>query len=287
MLVLREIGGGLIPAAWLGSAWGLPLGRPPTRPERRGIKLKRDRVAEVHFYEWRIGAWALSETRDRLDATGRGIYRELLDHCYGQGKIPDDQDWMCRRCACTMEQLAKCWPVLARHFPKIAGTEYRSNVYADMFRAQYSAYCERQRSARASRERKANQTKEMRYGGATTSGFVVNLRQNNIIQNKTTSTSTSAPPMPMLQAQTEYPLTFAAIQRHDPAVDVFFVQRLAQTCCQAALSNPAFDQACLGDITDESIARAVVESFNTGPKRHGTGLLLSRVPNILAAWTQE
>ena len=99
--------------------------------------MKRDRIAEIHFYEWRIGAWATSETRDRLDSAGRGIYRELLDQCYGQGKIPDDTEWICRRCACTFEQYEKAWKVIGRHFPVINGTEYRYNVLADMMRSEY------------------------------------------------------------------------------------------------------------------------------------------------------
>jgi hypothetical protein len=79
--------------------------------------MKKDRVAELHFFEWRITAWVTSETRDRLDAAGRGIYRELLDHCYAQGHFPDDPEWICRRCACTPEQLEKTWPKIEKHFP--------------------------------------------------------------------------------------------------------------------------------------------------------------------------
>lgn len=129
--------------------------------------MKRDRVAEIHFYEWRIGAWSISETRDRLNAAGRGIYRELLDHCYGQGKIPDDPEWMCRRCACTPEELQKALKVIGRHFPKIDGTEYRSNVFADMFRTDYFSFIEKQREASRSRDKKPKKIKDIRIDGSS------------------------------------------------------------------------------------------------------------------------
>ncbi len=129
--------------------------------------MKRDRVAEIHFYEWRIGAWAISETRDRLDATGRGIYRELLDQCYGAGKIPDDAEWICRRCACTMDQYEKAWKVISRHFPMINGTEYRYNVKADLMRSEYFKYVEKQRINRSHRTDKSKEINEVYDGGST------------------------------------------------------------------------------------------------------------------------
>jgi hypothetical protein len=29
-----------------------------------------------------------------LHAAGRGIYRELMDQCYGQGRFPADKEWI-------------------------------------------------------------------------------------------------------------------------------------------------------------------------------------------------
>jgi hypothetical protein len=141
--------------------------------------MKRDRVAEIHFYEWRIGAWAISETRDRLDAAGRGIYRELLDHCYGQGKIPDDPEWICRRCACTQEQYEKVWKVIARHFPKIEGTGYRYNIHADIVRGEYFEYVEKQRANRKCRDDKPKVINDEHYDGTTMSENVSNGGSTN------------------------------------------------------------------------------------------------------------
>ncbi len=158
--------------------------------------MKRDRVAEIHFYEWRIGAWAISETRDRLDAAGRGIYRELLDQCYGQGKIPDDAEWICRRCACTQEQYERTWKTISRHFPKIEGTEYRYNVHADIVRGEYFSYVERQRANRKCRVDKPIETNDIINDGSTMSGNVSNGGSTNGNGNGNTTATTSNPQTP-------------------------------------------------------------------------------------------
>lgn len=162
--------------------------------------MKRDRIAEIHFYEWRIGAWATSETRDRLDASGRGIYRELLDHCYGQGRFPDDPEWICRRCACAPEQFEKTWKVIARHFPKVGRTAYRYNVHADIVRDEYFSYVEKQRSNRKNRTYKPNGNRELDNGGSTTvepsdehvvNGGSTNDNGNDNGNDDTTATTTA------------------------------------------------------------------------------------------------
>ncbi len=126
--------------------------------------MRRDRQAELHFYEWRMAAWSMSETRDRLDATGRGIYRELLDCCYAQGVIPDDPKWICRRCACTPEQLAEVWPIIECKFPRCSES-HRHNVHADIVRKEYTAYVDKQR---ANRKGKSNAESNLHNGGTTT-----------------------------------------------------------------------------------------------------------------------
>ncbi len=129
--------------------------------------MKRNRISEIHFYEWRVSLWLISETRQRLDAAGRGIYRELLDHCYGQGKMPCDAEWMCARCACTADQFEKAWRVISRHFPMIEGTDYRYNVHADIVRQEYFNYVEKQRENRKCRDEKRNVISNIDYDGST------------------------------------------------------------------------------------------------------------------------
>lgn len=83
----------------------------------------------------------------------------------------------------------------------------------------------------------------------------------------------------------EYPLVITEIRKHDPAVDDFFVLRLVQACVQHCISSPSFPQDKLPKVTDKIIARAVAESYNTGPPNHRAGLLLKRVPPILVSWS--
>lgn len=122
--------------------------------------MKRDRAADLHFYEWRMTAWMGSETRDRLIAAGRGIYRELLDTCYGQGRFPDDPEWICRRCACTMEEYRVFWPIIVRHFPR-GEKGYRHHVPADIVRHEYVNYVNGQREKRKDAIEKARRLKEI------------------------------------------------------------------------------------------------------------------------------
>lgn len=85
-------------------------------------------------------------------------------------------------------------------------------------------------------------------------------------------------------AQSEYPLTMAEIRKHSPAVDENFVRGLATKTCQYCLSMKDFPQDQLKDINDLNIASAVKESYDTWTSKrnkHGTGLLLDRVPKIM------
>ena len=94
-------------------------------------------------------------------------------------------------------------------------------------------------------------------------------------------------PLPVdLRTQSEYPQTLAAIRDHDAAADPLFCVRIADTVCQAILSDPKAQQWPPGKaekaISDPILAKAVRESYATPRKApHGTGLLLSTVPKII------
>jgi hypothetical protein len=87
--------------------------------------------------------------------------------------------------------------------------------------------------------------------------------------------------------QSEYPLILAEIRRHDPAIDGMFVLRLVQEVTQFCLSSPKFPQSEIQDIDDRTIAKACAESYATGPRTHGAGLLLKRVPHIIETWALQ
>lgn len=105
------------------------------------------------------------------------------------------------------------------------------------------------------------------------------------IQNRTESEAET--PQPALNGTAEFPAVLAEIRKHDAAADDVFARRLMMTVVQSALSNPKFPRDQLDNLTDENVARCVAESYRSGPKNHGTGLLLNRVPGIVLTWSLE
>lgn len=87
-------------------------------------------------------------------------------------------------------------------------------------------------------------------------------------------------------AYSEWPETAAAVAAIDPATNGIFTARLVQAVLQAALSDGKVN---MPDVDDAAIARAVRESVATytGRGRHGAGLLLRRVPEIIINWGHE
>lgn len=110
--------------------------------------------------------WRTSATRDMLDASGRGIYRELLDQCYAQGEFPDDADYICRVCACSRDEFERAWKVIEKHFPKRKNGA-RSNRKADLSRREYAAYIQTQRDKRRKGIDKSKQINEISNSGST------------------------------------------------------------------------------------------------------------------------
>lgn len=99
--------------------------------------------------------------------------------------------------------------------------------------------------------------------------------------------ASSPAPLAKVNGHAEYPAILAEIRKHDAAADDHFARRLYGQVVQFCLSSPKFPQQQLDEITDESVARCVAESYRTGPPGHGTGLLLNRVPNIVLTWSLE
>ncbi len=106
---------------------------------------KQDRAPVMRHYEWDLTRWPTSETRIRLDATGRGIYRELLDWCYAQGEMPDDHECMARYCGATLDQFEQVWPTIKSHFRKAKHKPNSlENVHANMSRKRYFSFIVKQ-----------------------------------------------------------------------------------------------------------------------------------------------
>jgi hypothetical protein len=131
----------------------------------------KNRPNEMYLYEWSVLAWNTSSTRLRLDATGRGIYRELLDQCYTQGSIPSDPELICRICSCTMAEFERYWPLMSAKFLKDKKDDSQlTNKRADAARSDYFRYCKEQKRRRVEYVKKrglakSNGTNEEQNGG--------------------------------------------------------------------------------------------------------------------------
>lgn len=104
---------------------------------------KQRKLENLSYYEWYVSRWITSDTHLELDATGRGIYREMLDYCYIQGSISSDPIVLAKRCACTREELRDRWEMLERHFYTAPDGKLR-NKFADKFRGEYENYIHKQ-----------------------------------------------------------------------------------------------------------------------------------------------
>lgn len=104
----------------------------------------KERSKDISFYEWRIIAWRTSDTYLKLDSSGRGIYRDLLDQCYAQGDFEFDESLICALCNCSKESLTEQWPKMQKNFPKRRNGRH-FNAHADLFRRGYFGYVEGQR----------------------------------------------------------------------------------------------------------------------------------------------
>ena len=109
----------------------------------------RHRDPVLRHYEWDLTLWSTSQTRAALDATGRGIYRELIDLCYAQGGFSvKPLEPLCHTLACTQEQFKAIWGMVRGHFRRSGKGFHYSLPRALKTRDDYKTFCERQRSRR-------------------------------------------------------------------------------------------------------------------------------------------
>lgn len=80
-----------------------------------------------------------------------------------------------------------------------------------------------------------------------------------------------------------YPQSSAAIREHDPGINGEFCLKLVAACQDRAKRDGISGKI----VNDKTIALAIRESYETGPKNHGSGLLINRVPEIIAHWAEE
>lgn len=134
------------------------------------MRTGKKRTPDVHFYEWSVFRWVTSRAHDELDATGRGIYREMLDTCYAQGSVSSDPEILCRKCVCGREELEVRWAKIRCHFYQDKHDSSRlKNKLADAYRKNYFVFLQKQRAnatkPQKSVPKKSSESKELCNGG--------------------------------------------------------------------------------------------------------------------------
>jgi hypothetical protein len=68
------------------------------------------------WYSWFASQWLASETRLSMNTSERAIYRDLLDHCYEVGSVPDNRVILANMPLVSLEEFDRAWPAVSRKF---------------------------------------------------------------------------------------------------------------------------------------------------------------------------
>jgi hypothetical protein len=231
----------------------------------------KERPKDLAFYEWRFGAWRTSATRDMLDATGRGIYRELLDQCYAQGEFPSDPTYICRVCACTMDQYETAWKVISKHFVKGKNGALHSKK-ADLVRRQYAAYVDGQRKRRLGGSEKSNDSNQVRKQAPTSDISRNDLTRTRTLQGQEQGhNSNAAVPVAAAAAETGWKLFANEVRERFPDTSASLINKIAEEAIRV-----------FPELTDENLVSAVLAA--TKPKQHSAALYLNTIPEVIRTW---
>ncbi|CAB4130483.1 Protein of unknown function DUF1376 [uncultured Caudovirales phage] len=73
------------------------------------------------WYKWYPSNWLASEARMRMSPSERSIYRDLLDICYQEGSIPDDERTLAGLSAVSTIEFRAAWPEVSKKFVSVGG----------------------------------------------------------------------------------------------------------------------------------------------------------------------
>jgi uncharacterized protein YdaU (DUF1376 family) len=101
----------------------------------------------IHSYPWYPADWRGSKSVLLMSSLERGIYRELLDYCWEDGCLPEDEATLIKMARCTPSEWRKAWPAVSREFPVVDGV--RRNAKVDERRPGLLAWSEGRRKGAA------------------------------------------------------------------------------------------------------------------------------------------
>lgn len=253
---------------------------------------------DLPYYRWYPKDAESDERFSLMDIEAEALFRRLLDRSWINDGLPNDIGSLVKSARCSVEFFERWWPQVKPLFAPGEDGRLRNKRLEE----------ERALVVRVSDSKKRpgnrNRLKHKPVASIRKCEIVANVCDLRASDSDSVSESISsgdarglpeAPQSPQsprpprsipMPSQSFYPLTIAAIRKHDPAVDERFVNRLHETTVRYCLSSDSFPKKYMPNINDEWIAKAVNESYKIKPD-HGTGLLLSRVPPIMVTWSLE
>ena len=181
----------------------------------------------IHSYPWYVADWRLCETRMRLTLEQRGLYRELLDHLFHGGSLPNDERALQQIAGATDKEFTRAWPAVRPCFYEIEGGRLMNAKAAEVLE-KLSAYQEQRRDA-AKLGADARWHKQ-RNAERMPSGKPLDVPKSC---PSSTSTSTSTPNPPSPRADTPFDQLAAQLYARHPKK---FGKILFEQALSAALS---------------------------------------------------
>jgi len=84
----------------------------------------------ISSYPFYVPDWLQSEAVAGMTAEQRGVYRELLDHCWMAGDLPTDERLLRKLARCEEDEWQRAWPVVRHQFAERDGRLHNSKVDA-------------------------------------------------------------------------------------------------------------------------------------------------------------
>src|SRR3954451_24499267 len=73
-------------------------------------------LKNIIVYPRYLRTWRESRARAEMNAEQRGVYWELLDHCWEHGSLPKDHEALRRICNVSEKEFRRAWPVVSKWF---------------------------------------------------------------------------------------------------------------------------------------------------------------------------
>ena len=70
----------------------------------------------LNSYPFYINDWRRSEAVEAMTVEERGLYRELLDHCWAEGSLPADPKLLRKIARATSREFSRSWPLVSCQF---------------------------------------------------------------------------------------------------------------------------------------------------------------------------